>query len=237
MPVSGRSLWLLSEFDQATAYGRFWLDVASVGVSGATFLRGTQATKANFIEGINATDSALFIGLGHGNPTTFSAQDKEVVFQSGEDLSLLSGRVIYLLSCSVGVSLGPELVYSGVLSFIGYTVDFTWICDPPYDPRYDNKSASFFKSVVSIARDLASGKTALEAHERGIAIWNEQIDLWSASADPEASEVVHWMVSNRDGQTLLGEGSVAPYSGVALEVGVPVIPLLTGVGMLLIAIV
>jgi len=77
--------------------------------------------------------SNFITGVGHGDPTTFTGQNKQVLWKVGQyDPSECEGKVIKLLSCLCGKELGPDLIRNGARAFQGYTELFGWFVDNKY---------------------------------------------------------------------------------------------------------
>jgi len=104
----------------------------------------------------------------------------------------------------------------GAPAVFAWAVDFTWVAlDPPDRDLY---SRGFFEAVNAISGAIAEGRTAQEAFNRSLSVWNRWIDYWSRSDDPYASLVVMNLVHDRDGMRLFGERGVrvAPPTAVAV---------------------
>ncbi|GAH25639.1 unnamed protein product, partial [marine sediment metagenome] len=142
----------------------------------------------------------------------------------------LIGRVVLLLSCSCGIRIAPSAVSKGATTVFAWTVDFTWIATEA--PATDPYARGFFESVNHISDALAYGKTTQEAMNLSLASWTRWIDYWAGSADPYASQVIQWLVHDRDGQKLFGSNSArittpAPPPPEAGEIPIS-LPLITG---------
>ncbi|GAI43931.1 unnamed protein product, partial [marine sediment metagenome] len=142
----------------------------------------------------------------------------------------LIGRVVLLLSCSCGVRIAPSAVSKGAVAVYAWTVDFTWV--GVGTPETDPYGRGYFESVNVISNALAEGRTTQEAMNLSIASWNEWIDYWMGSDDPYASQVVQWLIHDRDGQTLFGAPNARITIPNAIPPGIPVpLPFLTGFNM------
>ena len=204
MPRTGVALFVRPLFDKATSYAHYYMDVAAAYAAQnlrVIDLDGNGATKANIFAALEGEDPIFCYWNGHGNADTYTAQNKEVVMQTCHGDESLIGRIVLLLSCSCGIRLAQDAVTKGATTVFGWTVDFTWIAleDPP-----DTYSQGFFESVNAISDALAYGKTTQEAMDLSLAAWNQWIDYWTKSADPHASQVIQWLVHDRDGQKLFG---------------------------------
>ena len=194
-----------------------------------------DATRENFEASLTSDDPIFCYLLGHGNADTYSAQNQEIVMRTCNGNESLIGRIVLLLSCSVGIRLGPDAVNKGALAVFAWAVDFTWVAME--DPPVDNYAKGFFEAVNAISDALVEGRTTGEAMSRSMAKWDTWIDFWLASDDAYASMVVQQMIHDRDGQRLFGDETVsvvAPGADIITPEGMPLpLPLLTGQTLLL----
>jgi len=172
-----------------------------------TDLEGNLATKAD-LERIIATKHPLFFhGFGHGNTNVYTGQNKEIVLEVGLNENILSGMIVYLLSCLTAVELGPAIIAAGGLAYIGYNVEWAWMDENGYgDPYTDYYAEGYYRASNAIPSAFFRGFSAEEAYYAGINTYNEWIDRWATSNSPDAPEVIHWLVHDRDGETLIGDG-------------------------------
>lgn len=233
MPRAGVALFARPNFDIATGYAHYYMDIAAEYAARnmrVIDLDGNGATKSNIFASLEEEDPIFCYLNGHGNADTYSAQDKEVVMQTCHGDESLIGRVVLLLSCSCGIRLAPSAVSKGATAVFGWEVDFTWIAVE--DPATDPYAEGYFEAVNAISNALAYGKTTQEAMRLSLASWNQWIDYWTRSVDSYASMVVQYMVHDRDGQRLFGSTSARITTAVPPppEVGeIPLpLPLITG---------
>jgi len=233
MPRENVALFVRPNFDRATSYGNYYMGLAAAYASRnmrVIDLDTSNATKSNIFTSLEEEDPIFCYFNGHGNADTYSAQNKEVVMVTGNGDESLIGRVVLLLSCSCGIRLAPSAVSKGATAVYGWVVDFTWIATE--DPATDAYAAGFFESVNAINNALAEGKTTQEAMNLSLASWNQWIEYWIRSVDPYASQVVQWLIHDRDGQKLFGSTSarvstLAPPTPDVGEIPVP-LPFMTG---------
>lgn len=233
MPREGVALFARPNFDRATGYAHYYMNIAA-GYAARNMrvidLDGSGATKANIFAALEEEDPVFCYLNGHGNADTYTAQNKEVVMQTCHGDESLIGRIVLLLSCSCGIRLAQSAVSKGATTVFGWTVDFTWIAAE--DPATDPYAKGYFEAVNAISNALAIGKTTKEAMDMSLASWNQWIDYWTRSVDSYASMVVQYMVHDRDGQKLFGSTSarittpMAPMPEAG-EIPLP-LPLITG---------
>ena len=233
MPRTGVALFARPNFDRATGYGHYYMNIAAEYAARnmrVIDLDGSGATKSNIFAALNGEDPIFCYWNGHGNADTYTAQNKEVVMVTCSGDESLIGRVVLLLSCSCGVRLAPSAVSKGATTVFAYVVDFTWIAIGT--PATDPYARGFFEAVNAISNALAYGKTTKEAMDLSLATWNQWIDHWASSADPYASMVIQWMIHDRNGQKLFGSTSarIATPTPPPPEAGkIPLsLPLITG---------
>lgn len=113
-----------------------------------------------------APRSDLIIGTGHGAPDEYSAQDESVVWKVGEyDPAQVKGKIVKLLACESGRTLGPDLVNNGALAFLGYDDDYLWLLDESrwMIPWSDPVAAPNLMPVMAGLNALLDGAKASEA--------------------------------------------------------------------------
>lgn len=227
MPTPGVALIVRPQFDRATDYGHYYMGLAADVLRTrmrVIDLSGSKATKPNVDASLDEDDPIFCYWLGHGNADTFTVQNQEVYMRTCQGNERLIGRNVLLLSCSVGIRLGPDTANKGALAVHCWAVDFTWIASE--EPAIDKYAPGFFEAVNEIAFSHAEGQLPMVAHNRSIAVWNKWIDIWAASTDEYASMVVQHMVHNRDGQRLFGVGdtpSTPPEEMVSIDISVPLL--------------
>lgn len=233
MPRTSVALFVRPNFDKATSYGNYYMDLAAKYATRnmrVIDLPGGDATKSKIFAALEEEDPIFCYFNGHGNPDTYTAQNKEVVMVTCSGDETLIGRVLLLLSCSCGVRLAPSAVSKGATAVFAWEVDFTWVATE--DAATDPYAQGYFESVNAISNALVYGKTTQEAMNLSLVTWNQWIDYWSNSVDPYASMVIQYMIHDRDGQKLFGSTSAqittpAPPPPEVGKIPLP-LPLITG---------
>jgi hypothetical protein len=231
MPVVGRALFVRPSFEAATYVGSLALkravdDWAARGYA-YTDLEGANATRANILGDLSSNDPLFTVLLGHGNETTYTAQNYERVFWKS-DCGALAGRVVFALSCLTAAELGPDAVAKGCKTYMGYDEVFGWVMERIQDPLADRYARGFFEPVLELLYRLAGGSSAGDAYRASIDKWNYWIDYWSRSTDPAAPEVLSWLINDRDHQKLLGDETAT----VTVAVPIPTYIVMTVLGSL-----
>jgi hypothetical protein len=198
------------DFDQATYCGALALAHAVDYMRARGFsvddLAGGDAARAKVLDSLARSDPIFFLGEGHGSGDRFTGQGLEPIFWTC-DCREVAGRIIYLLSCLTGNVLGPDMVSKGARCYVGYRVEFTWMQERAQDPLADRYGRAFFEPVLELIYRLADGRTAADAFRASVDRWNYWIDYWTRSTDPAAPLMVAFLLHDRDGQVLLGDGS------------------------------
>jgi len=236
MPLLGNAQVARPLFDTATEYGNYYMGLAinymrSKGMQ-VRDLSGPDASKLNIDAALDEEDPIFCYWLGHGNANVYTCQNQEVYMQTCTHNERLIGRNLLLLSCSCGITLGPDTANKGALAVHCWAVDFTWVAQDP--PEVDVYAQGFFEAVNEIAFAHAEGQLPSVAHQRSLNVWNWWVDYWFASDDPNASQVVQHLINDRDGMRLFGVGD-SPSNPPGVEIGLPLweMPLITGQGILL----
>src|SRR4030065_113457 len=100
---------------------------------------------------LSAPQSDIIIGAGHGSKTSFTGQNESVILEVGKyNPREVRGKVIKLLSCQTGVSLGPDLIKNGAVAFLGYKDDYVWVMDEDHaaTPWADKMAATNLMPVI-----------------------------------------------------------------------------------------
>ena len=82
-------------------------------------LQSDDAVKGPVWDTLEANDPIFVNGFGHGNVDIYTGDTTEAIFTDVE-CSILSGRVVHLLSCLTAVQLGPAVTNIGYPTSIDY---------------------------------------------------------------------------------------------------------------------
>lgn len=199
------------------AYGNLWMSwvLNSLRWRGGARgeLRGDDAIGEKFEGAVKTEDPSFVTVCGHGSPDTLVGQYLEAergysTLMTTGSAGLMSGRVVYLLSCLTARELGPSMVRQGALAYAGYRDEFVWIVESPESPATDRFAAPFGSASTAFPTALVEGKTVREAKERTLAVFEREIERWEKSPDPYAREVVKWLLWNRDSLTVEGDEEI-----------------------------
>lgn len=124
---------------------------------------------------------------GHGNEYCVLGQDNEELISTGKNSNLLKNSRVYIRACSAGKILGKEIIKNGAKSFIGYNEPFVFYHKEEFTatPLKDDYAKPFFETSNQVGISLIKGKTAKEANEDSIKLYNKVISslLTSKSAN------------------------------------------------------
>jgi len=208
MPVDSNYVTTRANFDKATRCGWFWLakvnEYASSRGYTVTDLEGELARKTQFDDAITSQDPKFFHGVGHGNEDIFAGQDNEYLLQKCVDDDAMATRIVYLLSCTTAVNLGPSIIEKGGLAFIGYNDLFGWYTTrrKNWKPEVDGIFWAWMDFTNVLANSILKGESVDTAVSKAITRINAWIDYWSAKEGYE--HIVEWLIADRDRLTKLG---------------------------------
>ena len=191
-----------------------------------TDLYAGSATRTNFEQSISSQDPLLVNLFGHGGYNLIAGQNHEIYLQGGVNSNILSGRVIYDLSCMAGRDLGRRAFNEGAIAFLGYDESFTLYIDDRVSigqELTDEVARCFFESHNAAPISYINGSTINNSYYASQKEFNDWIKVWE-DIDPF---VVAELVWDRDHQILYSiEGSVIPTGGKLLPVLLMAAPLL-----------
>jgi len=151
---------------------------------------------------LSAPQSDIIIGVGHGDADSFTGQNEAVILEIGKyNPREVKGKVIKLLSCQTGVSLGPDLIKNGADAFLGYKDDYVWVMDADLasTPWADDLAGTCLLPVIDGLNALLDGKTAREAFDM-------ELQGYTRNAAAEEDDLIRSCLEfNHDNAVLLGD--------------------------------
>jgi len=219
--------------DLAMLYASHWtgLGVEEAKKRGYSLidLYGEDATKEKIFSTIEAQHPEVAIMAGHGNPTTYTAQEEEIVLKACENDEVMSGTISHFLSCSVGQTLLPSIIEKKGICTIGYMVDFEFIVDTNYPVESDPYAEPFRDVTLTIITKILDGAKLKDVWDAGIAKCNEWIQKLWGRPETDWAEVISCLEHDRDGLIALGDkeayvlppravfpGKLTPQAGIGL---------------------
>ncbi len=167
-------------------------------------LEGHKACRKALMSFVKKKGLSLVIFNAHGTETAVFGQKEEILMDI-RDCSKMKSKTIYSRSCRSGATLGPALVREGARAFIGYKRDFIF----PYDtnsttnPLNDRISKPVLECSNMVAISLVKGKSAVEAHEKSLELYESYIRQYVRDPSPEAPQIIKSLLWNRTNQICL----------------------------------
>lgn len=190
-------------------------------------LQNVNAEKEPVWNTLTAFDPIFVNGFGHGNNDVYTGDSETPIFNSWE-CDILSGRIVYLLSCLTANGLGPAIINAGGIAYGGFKISWGWVSkDITADPYDDWYAEGFFRASNEFPIALIQGATINEAKQRSIAVYNQWIDIWETERadDPDSASAIKWLISDRDGLVILGDvNAVITDVGLATSLEITVKP-------------
>lgn len=187
------------EGDIATGYTHVWLqeiiDMADSMGWDVIDLTDKAANKQMVKAWIEEFDPTLIIAAGHGFSTHFVGDDGKPIFTE-QNIEILRGRTIFLLSCSIGADLGKKISQIGGC-FIGWNIQVRWTTEPNADPMTDNLAAPIREATISISDTLLQHGSVTEAHFKAIKIFDTWIDTFTDQRIDQGT--IGFIKKNRNG--------------------------------------
>lgn len=195
--------------DLAMRYASHWtglgVEEARKRGYGTIDLYGADATKEKIFQTIEGEHPEVVILAGHGNSTTYTAQEEEIVLKACENDEVMSGTISHFVSCSVGQMLLPSIIEKTGICTIGYMVDFEFMVDTNYSVEADPYAEPFRDVTVTIITKILDGVKLKEVWEAGIAKCNEWIQRLWGRPETDWAEVISCLQHDRDGLIALGD--------------------------------
>jgi hypothetical protein len=161
------------EYRQADLYP----DLQREGATLVSFA-STAARKDPVVQAIKEPGVSFVSASGHGLEDRFIGYDGDVLLAVGGYASAdVKKKVVHLLACHAGTTLGPDLVAHGAAAFFGYDVAFLL---PPSQVDLD----LFLECDAEIDRALVAGETAEAAFDRAFDAYTRGIAQLMAAGKP-----------------------------------------------------
>lgn len=154
----------------------------------------------------------LVVFNGHGNETVIFGQDSEPLIVSGDNESLLSGKIVYTRSCQSAKILGAECIKKGTRAYIGYKEDFIFMFDESKitRPLQDGTAKLFLEPSNQVVISLIKGNSAMQSHRNGKKAYLRNIQrLLTSESTSEDTSAVRYLIWNMTHQVCLGNQSAS----------------------------
>ncbi len=166
-----------------------------------TSISGLECTEVKVNECIQAFNGLrfVFVGLSHGNEQQLISNE---AFVSATNAAAFTNSFFYTCACSTGDQLGGVLIEAGCLVYIGYN-DTVLLHVDYYQVFY--KCQNF-----GIKSFLLNKETINVSFDKMIAYYNEEIERLVNEGGTDEVIASSFLLSNRDGLILLGNGNLTP---------------------------
>lgn len=159
-----------------------------------------EKTPEEILNAIESYDPMFVMNANHGCPElTTSGVNGELLdlywiqpgcdshFHDDSMISMLGGRIVYLLSCFCGMELAPEIARNNS-ACISYHDEVVWVISTDLPPIDDDFAKSFFECFNSVMIKLLEGKPITRVISEVRALYDSWINAWENWVDdnPEA---------------------------------------------------
>lgn len=172
-------LYTLPDSDLPTRVGSNWFEetIKKAKEEGfeVHYLRGDEDRKENLEKLLKDEPEGFLTGIGHGNKTTYTGQNKEPMIVEGQNEGIVSGHPWYALSCLVGASLGKAVVRADCPAFCGYEKEFIFAVDKS-EPDGGRPSQGFKEANNAVVLDLIDGGDFDSAYKKSQTKFREWIE-------------------------------------------------------------
>jgi len=194
-----------------------------------TELMGADANPERIKQELATSNSLVFVGIGHGSPSVFTAQNLAPLLhaENPDELALMNGRVVLLTSCLTAQQLGPALIGAGAVVYAGYKEEFWFYTGDVAGTTRAVQSP--FLAEFQFTASLLQGKTTGQARADQMKRYDEEIAYWitgDGKNHPDAMELARIIEMNKSISVFLGESAISP-SPQAGVLGIQVNPAVT----------
>ncbi len=159
------------------------------------------------LETVVREQSPDFVFLnGHGDYDKVCGQDNECLIEADDNAEILSGKIVYALSCRSADTLGKRAVEKGALAYIGYIEDFIFLFDEKQKdfPLQDKIAQLFLEPSNQVAFSLLAGSSAKEASENSKESFLANVKkMLTSEAPKEQKGIVRYLLWDRRHQVCL----------------------------------
>ena len=195
------------KYEEVTHYLFYWSSVLTGEAlkNGKLYKLDSEDANKKLLESyLTKQNPDIVILNGHGNEYCVTGQNGEELISTGQNSTLLKNSHVYIRACSAGKVLGKEIVQNGAKSFIGYTEPFIFYRRKKLinTPLMDDYAQPFFETSNQVGISLINGKTAQEANEDSLKLYNKVIsDLLTSKS--ENSFLIPDLIENMKRQVCL----------------------------------
>lgn len=202
------------EYDYPTRYISAWAEKIIKLAEEKGFrtidLHKNRAVKKQ-VEGILSKKNPALVFLnGHGGPNFIVGHDEQVILEAGLNDHLLQSKIIYALSCSSALILGPSSVEKGATAYIGYNDEFALVYDigKRTRPEEDKLADLFLGPSNQVMVSLLKGHEVQEAYKNSRDFFRRNImKLLTSAATGEETSSVPYLLWDMECLAYAGNGS------------------------------
>lgn len=200
--------------DIALKYLEVWsqkiIEVASKKGATVLDLLGQRANRKEMEKIIRKKDPDLIIINGHGDYDLITGQNQEILVKADDNPEVLSGAIVYAISCRSAKILGAAVVSGGNNAYIGYVEDFVFLYNESkiYHPLEDEKAKLFLEPsnqvAISLLKNHSVGESSINSKQYFIR--NIQKLMTSDNKSSENSQFISALYWDFKNQVCLGNG-------------------------------
>jgi hypothetical protein len=228
-------LFTRPDYDVATAYmsayGQDLIDFAEQNAHTIQDLYADQATPTKFQDAMETFNPDIFVGMGHGNATTFTGQDTEPLIIAGVNENIMSNKNVYLHSCATGISLGPRMVETTCQAYYGYQADFVFCFGGaayyPHRVKQDPVAQPFFDCMLATGQAVLLGLEPEEVYRLTLERYDYWWNYWLKQSHPQTDCVLTWLNWDREAFIAISPEGLWAGKPVKLSLQGMVLPLAT----------
>lgn len=186
--------------DETTIYLYYWASLIIKSAKGRNFtvydLTEDKANSSLFKSYVEKNSPRLIFFNGHGTATQIAGHNNEILIEYNKNEQLLTGRVVYALSCSTSKVLGKSCVDKGTIAFIGYSDEYIFVTNAEFTtkPLQDKVAGLFLEPSNLVVMALIKGNTVGEAYNRSkVALIKNLRFALSSQASQEQKEVAEYL--------------------------------------------
>lgn len=235
------ALFLRPSYETLTQYVSLYLEGAVDNARRLGFhvfdLYADEATQENFFRILEEFNPYVVAAGSHGLENILFCQGGERLLTACVNDDVLSEKVCFALACRTAISLGPSSVSKHCQLYFGWLSDYIVILDESYEPLSDPYAWSFLRPVLVgldvLFNDVLAGvdvqTLAKNVYEAVVNAFNEEIKYWREVPTATASQMLTYLIHDRDNFVPITATGV--YTPELVEVEIPWKPIFA-VGML-----
>jgi len=194
-------------YELTTNYLYYWAGLIIAEAKKRNFeifdLKDAKATAGDFAGRVKKKKPDLIFLNGHGSYTAVAGQDGDILVSSGKNPEILSGAIVYALSCKSAQVLGAKAISSGAKAYLGYKEDFIFVYDEQKitRPLQDKTAAQFLGPSNQLMFSLIKGNSAKDAYKKSQRDFKRNIQKLSTSSAPQQDKryipLLYWDMENQ----------------------------------------